>query len=77
MTLRQSIRKSAMEQSKLLHSIGSAEMENEVQKQLLIAARKTSESMTDKTGIEASMDENDIKAYVQLVIKEISKKPNL
>jgi hypothetical protein len=30
--------------------------------------------MTDKTGIEASMDENDIKAYVQLVIKEISKK---
>ena len=77
MTLRQSIRKSVMEQSKLLHSIGSAEMENEVQKQLLIAARKTSESMTDKTGIEASMDENDIKAYVQLVIKEISKKPNL
>ena len=77
MTLRQSIRKSVMEQSKLLHSIGSAEMENEVQKQLLIAARKTSESMTDKSGIEASMDENDIKAYVQLVIKEISKKPNL
>ena len=77
MTLRQSIRKSAMEQSKLLHSIGSAEMENVVQKQLLIAARKTSESMADKTGIEASMDENDIKAYVQLVIKEISKKPNL
>jgi hypothetical protein len=74
MTLRQSIRKSVMEQSKLLHSIGSAEMENEIQKQLLIAGRKTSESMTDKTGIEASMDENDIKAYVQLVIKEISKK---
>jgi len=23
------------------------------------------------------MDENDIKAYVQLVIKELSKKPNL
>ncbi|MGE5822228.1 MAG: hypothetical protein ACM31M_06565 [Nitrososphaerota archaeon] len=74
MTLRQSIRKSVMEQSKLLHSIGSAEMENEIQKQLLIAARKTSESMTDKTGIEASMDENDIKAYVQLVIKELGKK---
>ena len=77
MTLRQTIKKSVMEQSKLLHSIGSAEMENEVQKQLLLAARKTSESMTDKFGIEASMDENDIKAYVQLVIKEISKKPKL
>lgn len=77
MTLRQTIKKSVMEQSKLLHSIGTAEMENEIQKQLLPVARKTSELMTDKTGIEASMDENDIKAYVQLVIKELSKKPNL
>ena len=77
MTLRQSIKKSVMEQSKLLHSIGTAEMENEIQKQLLIVARKTSESMTDKTGIEPSMDEIDIKAYMQIVIKEVSKKPNL
>ena len=77
MTLRQSIKKSVMEQSKLLHSIGTAEMENEIQKQLLIVARKTSESMTDKTGIEPSMDESDIKAYMQIVIKEVSKKPNL
>jgi hypothetical protein len=77
MTLRQTIKKSVMEQSKLLHSIGTAEMENEIQKQLLPVARKTSKLMTDKTGIEASMDENDIKAYVQLVIKELGKKPNL
>ena len=76
-TLRQSIKKSVMEQSKLLHSIGTAEMENEIQKQLLIVARKTSESMTDKTGIEPSMDESDIKAYMQIVIKEVNKKPNL
>jgi len=33
--------------------------------------------MTDKTGIEPSMDESDIKAYMQIVIKEVSKKPNL
>src|SRR6188474_839560 len=77
MTLRQSIKKSVMEQSKLLHSIGTAEMENKIQKQLLIVARKTSESMTDKTGIEPSMDESDIKAYMQIVIKEVNKKPNL
>ncbi len=77
MTLRQSIKKSVMEQSKLLHSIGTAEMENKIQKQLLIVARKTSESMTDKTGIEPSMDESDIKTYMQIVIKEVSKKPNL
>ena len=66
-----------MEQSKLLHSIGTAEMENEVQRQVLVTARKTSESMTDKTGVEASMNEDDMKAYVQLVIKELDKKPRL
>lgn len=77
MTLRQTVKKSVVEQSKLLHSMGTAEMENEIQKQVLTVARKTSESMTDKTGIEASMDENDIKAYMQVVIKEVSKKPNL
>jgi len=76
-TLRQSIKKSVIEQSKLLHSIGTAEMENEIQKQLLIVTRKISESMTDKTGIEPSMDENDLKAYMQIVIKEVNKKPNL
>ena len=75
MTIRQTIKKSVMEQSKLLHSIGTAEMENEVQKQVLATARKTSESMTDKTGVEASMNEDDMKAYVQLVIKELDKKP--
>ena len=32
MTLRQSIKKSVMEQSKLLDNIGTAEMEREVQK---------------------------------------------
>lgn len=74
MTIRQTIKKSVMEQSKLLHSIGTAEMENEVQKQVLATARKTSDSMTDKTGVEASMNEDDMKAYVQLVIKELSKK---
>jgi len=77
MDIRQTIKKSVMEQSKLLHSIGTAEMENEVQKQVLATARKTSESMTDKTGVEASMNEDDMKAYVQLVIKELDKKPRL
>ena len=76
-TLRQSIRKSVMEQSKLLDNIGTAEMEKEVQKQVLTVVRKTSASMTEKTGVEASMNEIDIKAYMELVIKEVGKKPNL
>jgi hypothetical protein len=41
-TLRKSIRKSIIEQSKLLDSIGAAVMEREVQKQVLTVAKKTS-----------------------------------
>jgi hypothetical protein len=32
---------------------------------------------TDETGIEASMDENDVKADIRLVIEEVNEKPNL
>jgi hypothetical protein len=74
MTLRQSIRKSVMEQSKLLDSIGTAEMEKEVQNQVLTVAKKTSAAMEEKTGVEASMNEGDMKDYVELVIKELRSK---
>jgi hypothetical protein len=71
MTLRKSIRKSVIEQSKLLDSIGTAEMEREVQKQVLTVANKTSAAMSEKTGVEASMNEGEMKDYVELVIKEL------
>src|SRR4029078_12191791 len=74
LTLRQSIRKSVLEQSKLLDSIGSAEMEREVQTQGLKIAKKTSAAMAEKSGVEASMTEGEMKDYVEFVIKEILSK---
>ena len=74
MTLRQSIRKSVTGQSKLLDSIGTAEMEKEVQKRVLTVVKKTSADMKERTGVEASMDEGDMKDYVELVIKELRRK---
>ncbi|HEX9319915.1 MAG TPA: MOSC N-terminal beta barrel domain-containing protein [Nitrososphaeraceae archaeon] len=71
MTLRQSIRKSVMEQSKLLDSIGTAEMQRKVQKQVLTVAKKTSAAMEEKSGAEASMNEGEMKDYVELVINEL------
>jgi len=71
MTLRQLIRKSVTEQSKLLDSIGTAEMQREVQKQVLTVAKKTSAAMEGKSGVEASMNESEMKDYVELVIKEL------
>lgn len=74
MTLRQSIRRSIMEQSKLLDSMGSAEMEREVQKQVLIVAKNTSAAMADKSGVEASMKEDEMKSYMEFVMNELKGK---
>ncbi len=74
MTLRQSIRKSVMEQSKLLDSMGSAEMERELQKLVLTVAKKTSAAMADKSGVEASLKEDEMKSYMELVMNELKSK---
>jgi len=60
-----------MEQSKLLDSIGTAEMEREVQRVVLTVAKKASSAMEEKSGVETSMNESDRKDYLELVIKEL------
>ena len=72
LTLRNAIRKSVMEQSKLLDSIGTAQMERELQTSVLAIAKKTSAEMKENSGIEASLSENDIRDYMSLVIKELN-----
>jgi hypothetical protein len=69
--LRSTIRKSVTEQSKLLDSIGSAQMERELQGLVLTVAKKTLDIMAEETGVEASMKEDDMKDYMELVIKEL------
>jgi hypothetical protein len=73
--LRKSIRKSVMEQSKLLDGIGTAQMEKEVQTRVLTVAKKTSNVMAEKTGVEETMmTEEDMKDYMNMVIKELESK---
>jgi hypothetical protein len=72
--VRKSIKKSVLEQSKLLDSIGSAEMEREVQTHVLTVAKKASDIMAKETGVEAPMTEDDMKDYMQVVMKELQNK---
>jgi hypothetical protein len=72
-SLRQSIRRSVTEQSKLLDSIGTAHMEQELQSRVLTIAKKHSDMITEKTEVEASMTENDMREYIEMVTKEIHK----
>jgi hypothetical protein len=74
MGVRQSIKKSVNEQSKLLESIGTAQMEKELQTIVLTAAKKASETVEEKTGVEPSLTEDDMKDYLQHVIEEMQKK---
>jgi hypothetical protein len=68
--LRQSIRKIAINESKLLDSIGSAEMEQRV-----IASTKAAQNrMTRESGIETSLTEEDMKQYLEITLKEIKSK---
>ena len=74
MTLRLSIRKSITDQTKFLDSMGSAHMEQELQSTVLKIAKKHSDVLTEKTGVEASMTEIDIKDYMEMVMDEIHHK---
>ena len=69
--LRHSIRRSVTAQSKLLDSIGTAQMEQELQSRILTVTKKLSDKMEEETGVEASMTEEDIKEHIEMVRKEI------
>ncbi|MGA7541767.1 MAG: hypothetical protein WBW34_01780, partial [Nitrososphaeraceae archaeon] len=70
-SLRHSIRKSVTEQSKLLDSIGTAQMEQELQSRVLTIAEKLSDKMEEETGVEPSMTVDDVKEQIEMVRKEI------
>jgi hypothetical protein len=69
--LRKAIRKSVTEQSNLLHSIGTAQMEKELQSRVLTISRKLSDKIEEETGVESSMTEVEMKQYLNDVLKEI------
>ena len=67
--LRQSIRKSAENESKLLVSIGSAQMEQKIEKKVIRMATDRAASMTEQTGVQLSLTEYDMKHYLSTVPK--------
>jgi hypothetical protein len=71
--LRRTIRKIAEKESKALDSMGMAQMEQEVGKLVLRIAKQQQETMTEQTGIESSVDKEDIQEYSKHVISEIKK----
>jgi nitrogen-specific signal transduction histidine kinase len=69
--LRQSIRDSAIEQSKLLVGIGSAQMVQEIEKKVTEMIETEKKTMSQKTGIQPSFSDQDAKQYLSSVLKDI------
>jgi hypothetical protein len=70
-TLRQSIRKLAIRESKLLESIGAAQMEQEIQKRVIGMTKEAERMMIEGTGVEPSVNEEEVKQYLQEVMEEL------
>jgi hypothetical protein len=71
--LRREIRHLAIRESKLLDNIGTAQMEQEMVKRVVAVAKKHSSSITEKTGVQPSLSEDDMRLYMAEVLAEMKK----
>ena len=72
--LRKSVRKLIVKETKLLDSIATAQMEQEIQNKVLEATKRLSDTLSRETGIESSLQEEDIKRYCKEILAEIKRK---
>ncbi|MFL6329301.1 MAG: ATP-binding protein [Nitrososphaeraceae archaeon] len=70
-SLRQSIRKSAIEVAKLVDVLGAPKIEQEIQRRILNTVNKQRQVLREQTGVDSSLTEYDIKQYLGTVLKEI------
>lgn len=74
--LRRSIKKVAAENQNLLGSIGTAHMEQEIQKTVTSMKNVVEEQekeLEEQTGIEANLEEDEMKEYLEEVMQEVGK----
>ena len=70
-SLRQSIRKSAIEVSKLVDVLGAPKIEQEIERRVLNTVKEQQQVLRERTGVYSSLTEYDIKQYLGNVLKEI------
>lgn len=77
--LRKTIRKNALEETKLLDSIGTAQMGQEIErkvvqieKKVMEMAKENADELEVETGVKPSLEEPDMKKYLEEVMQEVS-----
>jgi hypothetical protein len=48
-------------------------MEQEIQKQVIMLTKRSRDMMVEESGISSSLSEDDVKLYLEQVIKEVTK----
>lgn len=69
--LRQTIRKSLLEESKLLGELSLANASNELTARVIDISKKFKEDMQAKTGVETSLSDSDMKHYLDEIMNEM------
>jgi hypothetical protein len=72
--LRQSIKNSAREQLKFLHSIGTAEMERKLEKEVLEVTKLNADNLTQQSGIEPTLTIEEVSGLIMDVKRELYRK---
>ena len=69
--LRHMLRRTALDESKLLDSVGTAYMKDEIQRKVLKIRKANLDKMIEVTGLDTVPSESDMKEYIEEVIKEM------
>jgi hypothetical protein len=72
--LRQLIKRVAIDQTRLIDSISTASLKQELEKRVMHLVKTHSSNLVEETGIEPSLGEDDIRNYMEKVLKEIHRK---
>jgi signal transduction histidine kinase len=70
--LRSSIKKSALEESKLLVTLGTPRLEQEIERRVLHTAQKDEEDLVQRSGIVPSLTQSEMKLYLSNVLSQIT-----
>ena len=72
--LRHSIKSSVSDASSdLLHSAGQAETQQQIEREVLKIAKKQSDSLSEQSGVRPSLEEQDMKNYLEEILPEVQK----
>jgi hypothetical protein len=72
--LRKSIRKLVIKETELVDTFATAQIKQEIQTKVVETTKRLSRYMSQETGIESSLKEEDIKNYCKQVLVEIKRK---